>query len=76
VPGEFTLGETTLGDTLPAVVGPPLSANLGASALIDRQNIKARWGERYTSDAVNKKFIGFPRGVYYGFVPAANGLEL
>jgi len=76
MPGEFTLGETTLGDTLPAVAGPPPSANLGASALIDRQNVKARWGERYTSDAANKKFVGFPRGIYYGFVPAASGLQL
>jgi len=74
MPGEFTLGETTLGDTLPAVAGPPPSANLGAGALIGRQNIKARWGERYTSDAVNKKFVGLPVGVYYGFVPSTAGL--
>ena len=52
------------------------SQYLGASALIDRQNVKARWGERYTSDAVNKKFVGFPRGIYYGFVPSASGLVL
>ena len=76
MPGEFTLGETTLGDTLPAVAGLPASATLGASALLDRQLVKARWGERYTSDAVNKKFVGFPRGVYYGFVPSTIGLEL
>lgn len=76
MPGEFTLGETTLGDTLPAVAGPPPSTNLGASALIDRQNVKARWGERYTSDAVNKKFVGLPRGIYYGFIPVAEGLTV
>ena len=76
MPGEFTIGETTLGDTLPAIAGPPSSSNLGASALIDRQDIKARWGERYTSDAVNKKFVGFPRGIYYGFVPVVNNLRL
>lgn len=76
MPGEFTLGETTLGDTLPAVAGPPASANLGASALLDRQNVKARWGERYTSDAVNKKFVGFPRGIYYGLIPVPDGLTL
>jgi len=41
-----------------------------------RDNIKARWTERYTSDAVNKKFLGLPRGIYLGFVPSSVGLIL
>jgi len=41
-----------------------------------RDNIKARWTERYTSDAVNKKFVGIPRGCYLGFVPSPTGLIL
>lgn len=32
-------------------------------------NIKARWEERYTSEAINQKFLGIPRGVYSGFIP-------
>lgn len=76
MPSEFTLSEAPLADALPPIPGPPPSTNLGPSALIDKQKLKARWGERYTSDAVNKKFLGIPRGVYFGFVPSSNGLTL
>lgn len=41
-----------------------------------KENVKARWTERYTSDAVNKKFLGLPRGIYLGFVPSQSGLTL
>lgn len=41
-----------------------------------KENVKARWTERYTSDAVNKKFLGLPRGIYLGFVPSQSGLVL
>lgn len=41
-----------------------------------KENVKVRWFERYTSDAVNKKFLGIPRGVYLGFIPVASGLTL
>lgn len=41
-----------------------------------RDNIKTRWAERYTSDSINKKFIGLPRGIYLGFVPSQVGLVL
>lgn len=37
----------------------------------DKTEIKVRYGERYVSQAVNKKFLGFPFGVYYGFTPVA-----
>lgn len=76
MPGEFTLGEATLGEALAPIAGPPPSTSLGPSVLIDKQNIKARWGERYTSNALNKKFLGIPRGVYFGFVPSTTGLIL
>jgi hypothetical protein len=41
-----------------------------------KDKIKARWAERYTSDAINKKFLGLPRGIYLGFVPSESGLTL
>lgn len=35
---------------------------------IDKQYIKTRWGEQYTSEALNRsKFKASPRGVYAGF---------
>lgn len=76
MPGEFTLGEVSLGESAPPIAGPPPSTSLGPSVLIDKQQVKARWGERYTSNALNKKFLGLPRGVYYGFVPSTTGLVL
>jgi len=41
-----------------------------------KEDIKARWTERYTSDAINKKFVGIPRGCYLGFIPSPVGLSL
>jgi hypothetical protein len=49
---------------------------LGPTQVFTKENVKARWMERYTSDAVNKKFLGLPRGVYLGFVPSPSGLTL
>lgn len=43
---------------------------------LSRENVKARWTERYTSDAINKKFLGLPRGIYLGFIPSQSGLVL
>ncbi|MGD9726408.1 MAG: hypothetical protein AB7V39_08420 [Nitrospiraceae bacterium] len=76
MPSEFTLSEVSLGESAAAIAGPPPSTSLGPSVLIDKQEVKARWGERYTSNALNKKFVGMPRGVYYGFVPSTVGLVL
>ena len=33
------------------------------------QAVKFRFGERYISEATNRKCLGFPPGVYFGFVP-------
>lgn len=33
------------------------------------QDVKVRFGERYTSQAINKKFLSQPRGIYIGFAP-------
>lgn len=49
---------------------------LGPTEVLTKDNVKVRWGERYTSDALNKKFLGIPRGVYLGFAPQASGLVL
>jgi len=42
------------------------------------QEVKIRYGEKYLSEAINRKFLGIPRGVYLGFVPsfAGNALTL
>lgn len=37
-----------------------------------KNNVKARWREPFTSEAVNKKFLGIPKGVYLGFNPVPN----
>lgn len=42
-------------------VNPSLSLN--------QDEIKVRWEEPYTSDSLNARFFGFPRGVYKGFDP-------
>jgi hypothetical protein len=34
------------------------------------ENVKYRFGERYTSEASNRKFLGIPLGVYLGFTPS------
>jgi len=49
---------------------------LGPTQSFTKDNVKVRWGERYTSDALNKKFLGIPRGIYLGFVPSPVGLLL
>jgi hypothetical protein len=43
----------------------PVMPNL----VFSNTNVKARWEERYTSEAINQKFLGLPRGVYSGFIP-------
>lgn len=48
----------------------------GPVQAFSRDNVKARWAERYTSEAINKKFLGTPRGIYLGFIPSASGLIL
>jgi hypothetical protein len=39
----------------------------------DVERIKIRWGERYTSAALNERFMGLPPGVYRGFDPVVVG---
>jgi hypothetical protein len=36
-----------------------------------KDQVKLRWGERYTSAGLNKKFLGIPNGVYLGFTPSS-----
>ena len=33
------------------------------------EDVKYRFGERYTSEASNRKFLGIPLGIYLGFTP-------
>lgn len=43
------------------------------TAVFTKERVKIRWRERYTSEALNRKFLGIPRGVYIGFSPSAAG---
>lgn len=40
-----------------------------------KTNVKAAWKASYTTENINSKFNGIPRGVYYGFDPAPNTLD-
>lgn len=37
------------------------------------EQIKFRFGEKYISEAANRKFLGVPYGTYSGFVPSVDG---
>jgi hypothetical protein len=43
---------------------------------VDPERVKYRFGERYTSEATNQKFLGIPLGVYLGFTPSFDNLIL
>jgi len=64
VPAEFSISESPIGDA------GALGAALGPSSALSPQDVKFRYGERYASDAANKKFLGVPLGVYLGFIPS------
>lgn len=49
---------------------------LGPVQAFTRSDTKLRWTDRYSSDSVNRSFIGMPRGVYLGFSPIISGLTL
>jgi len=40
---------------------------------VSSDKIKLRWREPYVSEAINKKFLGIPNGVYRGFTPTVVG---
>lgn len=62
--GEFAVSEAPLGDAggLGAAFGPALT--------LPEENVKYRYGERYVSEATNRKFLGIPMGIYLGFTPS------
>jgi hypothetical protein len=66
VPGEFSISEAPIGDA------GALGAALGPSYALSAQDVKFRYGERYASEAANKKFLGIPFGAYLGFIPSFN----
>ena len=37
---------------------------------LTKDKVKVRWREPYTSEGLNAKFTGIPRGVYLGFTPS------
>jgi hypothetical protein len=41
-------------------------------SVFTKENVKCRWRETFTSESVNKKFLGIPKGVYLGFEPQAD----
>lgn len=40
------------------------------SYTFNQESVKYRFGERYASEASNRKFLGIPLGVYLGFTPS------
>jgi len=62
--GEFSIGESPTADS---VTG---GAAVGPSFVFNQDDVKYRFGERYTSEASNRKFLGIPLGVYLGFTPS------
>lgn len=54
---------------------PPLPPSGGTgnfpSVSLSNEYVKVRFFEESAADAVNKRWIGMPRGVYLGFVPTA-----
>lgn len=49
--------------------GPSLAPTIFQTVTINPELVKYRYGERYTSEATNRKFLGIPLGVYLGFTP-------
>lgn len=66
MPAEFPIAGIPLADA------EALGASLGPAFVFSAQDVKFRHGERYASEAANKKFLGIPLGVYLGFVPIFN----
>lgn len=64
MPSEFSISEGALSD---AVTG---TGGLGPTFAFGPENVKYRYGERYTSEATNRKFLGIPLGIYLGFSPS------
>ncbi len=64
MPAEFPIAESPLADAT------ALGAALGPAFAFSEQDVKFRHGERYASQAANRKFLGIPLGVYLGFTPS------
>jgi hypothetical protein len=64
VPAEFSIAGAPLGDSA------ALTAAFGPAFNFPSQDVKFRHGERYASEAANRKFLGIPLGVYLGFTPS------
>ena len=58
---------------LPSAAAPIVLPSVGPSYTFSPQEVKIRYGEKYLSEASNRKFLGIPRGVYLGFTPNFNG---
>ncbi len=69
--GAISASGTTSGGYVPPI--PSLPTPLGPGFEFTEQEVKYRYGERYVSEATNRKFLGIPRGVYIGFTPSFSG---
>ena len=70
--GEFAIAEAAIAEAA-MVSGPPIPPFLGPGHVFTNEEVKYRYGEKYISEASNKKFLGIPRGVYLGFTPSFSG---
>lgn len=53
----------------PATYIPGGSVAVNPTLSLAETEIKVRWEANYTSDELNARFFGFPRGIYKGFDP-------
>lgn len=68
--GEFAISEAPIAA---GSVTAAAAVTVFHTVKVPAESIKFRYGERYISEAANKKFLGIPRGVYLGFIPSFSG---
>jgi len=54
----------------PALATPPPGVGTFPAISFSNEFVKVRWFEENVAEAVNRRWIGMPRGVYLGFVPS------
>jgi hypothetical protein len=70
VAGVFPTASSPTGST-PALAAPPPGVGNFPSLTLSNEFVKVRFFEPSVPEAVNKRWLGMPRGVYVGFVPSS-----
>lgn len=53
-------------------LAPPPGVGTFPSIALSNEFVKVRWFEPNAAEAVNRRWIGMPRGVYFGFTPSVS----